>query len=43
MWDRIEDGLKVFPTTPQVIRLAELIGAFFAEEPEVIHFAEEEF
>ncbi|MBL5972299.1 MAG: antibiotic biosynthesis monooxygenase [Candidatus Leucobacter sulfamidivorax] len=37
-WDRIEDHLEVFPTTPQAEQLAALIGEFFATPPVVIHF-----
>lgn len=41
-WDRLDDHQKVFPTTPQAARLSDLIGPFFAAEPQVIHFAAEE-
>lgn len=41
-WDRIEDHLEVFPATPQATRLADLIGTYFAEAPQVVHFADEE-
>ncbi len=37
-WDRIEDHLEVFPTTPQAGQLARAIGGFFIEEPTVVHF-----
>ena len=37
-WDRIEDHLEVFPTTPQARTLGEAIAGFFAEAPLVIHF-----
>jgi quinol monooxygenase YgiN len=37
-WDRIEDHLEVFPTTPHSGRLAAAIGDYFAKEPLVVHF-----
>lgn len=38
-WERIEDHLEVFPTTPQSDRLAATIGGYFAADPIVAHFA----
>ena len=37
-WDRLEDHLEVFPTTPQARHLAAAIGGYFAGEPLVVHF-----
>ncbi|WP_375479748.1 antibiotic biosynthesis monooxygenase family protein [uncultured Jatrophihabitans sp.] len=41
-WDRIEDHLEVFPTTPQAATLADAIAGYFTETPLVIHFESEE-
>lgn len=37
-WDRVEDHLEVFPTTPQAEALAAAIAGYFTEAPLVIHF-----
>jgi quinol monooxygenase YgiN len=37
-WERIEDHIDVFPSTPQAERLAKAIGGYFAGKPLVIHF-----
>jgi hypothetical protein len=33
---------EAFPATPQAARLADLIATYFADTPQVIHFADEE-
>lgn len=37
-WDRIEDHLEVFPTTPQSKALAATIAGFFVQTPTLVHF-----
>lgn len=38
-WDRIEDHLENFPTTPQAAEVGAAIAGFFTEAPLVIHFS----
>jgi heme-degrading monooxygenase HmoA len=38
-WQRLADHLEVFPRSVAARRFAELVVGFFAEEPEVRHFA----
>jgi heme-degrading monooxygenase HmoA len=37
-WQRLDDHLDVFPGSDAGLRLAELVGGYFAEQPEVRHF-----
>ncbi|TCK26721.1 antibiotic biosynthesis monooxygenase family protein [Pseudonocardia endophytica] len=38
-WDRLEDHLEVFPTSPAGQEFAAQVAHFFADAPEVRHFA----
>ncbi|MDN5915153.1 MAG: antibiotic biosynthesis monooxygenase [Pseudonocardia sp.] len=38
-WDRLEDHLEVFPTSPAGQEFAAQVAGFFAGAPEVRHFA----
>lgn len=38
-WERLEDHLEVFPTSPAGREFAAQIARFFAEAPDVRHFA----
>lgn len=38
-WDRLEDHLEVFPSSPAGQEFAAQIGQFFGAAPEVRHFA----
>jgi|tagenome__1003787_1003787.scaffolds.fasta_scaffold18789752_2 heme-degrading monooxygenase HmoA len=38
-WQRLEDHLGAFPGSAAGRRFAELVAGFFAEEPQVRHFA----
>ena len=40
-WERIEDHLEVFPTSPAGKEFADRIAHFFHGAPEVRHFAED--
>ncbi len=39
VWDRLEDHMATFRGSPAFTRWRELVGPFFAEPPDVQHFA----
>lgn len=40
-WQRLEDHTEAFPASDAGRQFAELVGGFFAEEPQVRHFRAE--
>jgi heme-degrading monooxygenase HmoA len=40
-WERLEDHLQVFPTSPAGQEFAAHVAPFFAADPEVRHFSDE--